>query len=76
MIIFNNKKLKNWVKHAVKKDFKKKKMIKNNNEKIEKIEREKKFEIWEKHLKNKWNKVKFRKLFLKFFIRKINQITF
>ena len=52
MITFSNKKLKNWAKHAVKRDFKKKRMIESNNEKIEKIEREKKIEMWEKHLKN------------------------
>ena len=42
MIAFNNKKLKNQAKHIVKKNFKKKKMIKSSNKKIEKIKREKK----------------------------------
>ena len=50
MIAFSNKKLKNQVKHAIKK-FKKKKIIKSSNEKIEKIEK-KKFKMWKKHLKN------------------------
>ena len=55
MITFSNKKLKNWAKHAVKRDFKKKKMIKNNNEKIEKIERKRK--IWDvKKAFKKWIK--------------------
>jgi len=41
-IAFSNKELKNRAKHAVKRDFKKKGMIESSNEKVEKVERERK----------------------------------
>ena len=44
--------------------------------KLKKLREKEKFEMWEKHLKNEWNKIKFEKLFSEFFMREIDQIAF